>query len=51
MATLEQTFLAVWRQALVENLKVVTVGNDTFSVRTTPKRNLKQVDFEFEGRA
>jgi hypothetical protein len=49
MATLEETLLAVWRQALVENLKMVTVGQDTFSVRTTAKRNLKQVDFEFQG--
>jgi hypothetical protein len=51
VATLEETLLAIWRQALVENLKVVAVGGDTFSVRTTRKRNLKQVDFEFEGRA
>ena len=51
MGTLEETLLAVWRQTLIETLKVVTVGTDTFSVRTTPKRNLKQVDFEFQGRA
>jgi hypothetical protein len=50
MATLEETLLAVWSQTLVENLKIVAVGDDTFSVRTTPKRNLKQVDFEFQGR-
>jgi hypothetical protein len=51
MATLEETLLSVWRQALVENLKIVTVGAGTFSVRTTAKLNLKQVDFEFQGRA
>ncbi|MGA2421200.1 MAG: hypothetical protein ABSG69_14055 [Candidatus Acidiferrum sp.] len=51
MATLEETLLAVWRQALVENLDIIAVGTDTVSVHTTPKQNLKQVDFEFQGRA
>jgi hypothetical protein len=45
MTNLDETLLGVWRQALVENLKIVAVGTETLSVRTTPKRNLKQVDF------
>jgi|SRR5450755_3023664 hypothetical protein len=49
--TLEEVLLTVWRQALVENLKVVVVGDDTFTVRSTAKRKLKQVDFTFEGKA
>jgi hypothetical protein len=47
---LEEILLAVWRQALAENLKIVTVAGDTLRVRTTQKQNLKQVDFAFEGR-
>jgi hypothetical protein len=51
MATsLEDVLLAVWRQALVDNLKIVTVADDTFTVRTTAKQRLKQVDFVFDGR-
>jgi hypothetical protein len=48
--SLEDVLLSVWRQAFVEDLKIVTVGDDTFSVRSTAKRKLKQVDFKFEGR-
>ena len=33
-----------------ENLKIVTVADDTFRVRATPEQNLKQVDFVFDGR-
>ncbi len=34
---------------LVENAKVVELGAESFSVRRTPKRGLRQVDFTFEG--
>jgi len=50
MATLEETLLSVWRQSLVDNLKLVIVEDDTFSVRATPRQKLKQVDFQFAGR-
>ena len=45
----EQTLIEVWRQALVENAKVVVLGKERYPVRRTPKRNLRQVDFEFNG--
>jgi NADPH-dependent ferric siderophore reductase len=45
----EQTLVEVWRQALVENAKVVVLGSERYSVRSTPKRKLRQVDFVFNG--
>ncbi|MGB7849149.1 MAG: hypothetical protein WBL63_26285 [Candidatus Acidiferrum sp.] len=45
----EQTLIAVWRQALVENAKTVKLGAENFPVRNTLKRRLRQVDFTFEG--
>jgi hypothetical protein len=45
----EQTLVEVWRQALVENAKVVELGKERYSVRRTPKRGLRQVDFVFDG--
>jgi len=47
--SLEQTLIEVWRQALVENAKVVELGKERYSVRRTPKRRLRQVDFVFDG--
>jgi len=46
----EQALIEVWRQALVENAKTVELGTEGFTVRRTPKRGLRQVDFTFEGR-
>jgi len=46
----EQTLVNVWRQALVENAKVVVLGTERYSVRLTPKRGLRQVDFVFDGK-
>lgn len=46
----EQVLLEVWRQALVENAKMVELGTERFAVRQTPKRGLRQVDFVFDGR-
>jgi hypothetical protein len=45
----DQTLVAVWRQILVENAKVVELGTDRYPVRLTPKRHLREVDFVFEG--
>jgi hypothetical protein len=45
----EQTLIEVWRQALVENAKVVVLGAERFPVRLTPKHRLRQVDFVFDG--
>lgn len=50
MSELEEMLISVWRQTLVENAKTVRVNKETFSVRSTAKRRLKQIDFEFDGR-
>jgi hypothetical protein len=47
--TLDHAFLSVWRQALVEQKKIVTAGSSTFSVRRTAKHRLAQIDFELDG--
>ena len=48
-ASFEQALVEVWRQALVESAKAVKVGGESFPVRRTPKRGLRQVDFVFDG--
>ena len=45
----EQALIEVWRQALVENARVIELGTQQFPVRQTPKRDLRQVDFMFDG--
>jgi len=47
--SLEQALIEVWRQTLVENSKSVELGSERYTVRRTPKRGLRQVDFVFEG--
>ena len=47
--SLEEALIEVWRQALVENLKAVNIGGESYPVRPTPKRGLRQVDFVFDG--
>ena len=50
MATsLEETLVSVWRQALAENAKSVTLAGRTFHVRRTSRSRLREVDFEVEG--
>ena len=48
--SLEDTLLTVWRQSLVENKKTVALEGESFPVRSTAKRKLKQVDFQFDGK-
>ena len=50
MLSLEDALLAVHQQALVENKKSVSLDSKMFPVRSTAKRKLRQVDFEFDGR-
>ena len=45
----EQTLVEVWRQVLIENATVVELGGKRYSVRTTPRKGLRQVDFIFHG--
>jgi hypothetical protein len=46
---LDETLQSVSKQALLERNKRVAVGEDSYPVRSTPKRALAQVDFEFAG--
>jgi hypothetical protein len=46
----EQMLIEVWRQALVENAKVLQLGEERYTVGRTPKRGLRQVDFVFSGK-
>jgi hypothetical protein len=48
---LAEALVAVWRQAMVENAKVVQLDGKSYPVRRTPRRNLRQVDFTFDGQA
>lgn len=48
-ASFEQALVKVWRQALVEDAKAVKVGGESYPVRRTPKRGLRQVDFVLDG--
>jgi len=48
-ASLEQTLVEVWRQVLTENANVVVLGGKRYSVRITPRKDLRQVDFVFDG--
>ena len=45
----DQILVEVWRQALVENLKAVKIGGESYPIRRTPKRGLRQADFVFDG--
>jgi len=47
--SLEQTLVDVWRQVLVQNATVVELGGKRYSVRTTPRKGLRQVDFTLNG--
>jgi len=50
-SSFEETLVEVWRQTLAENATVVELSGSRYPVRHTPKRGLRQVDFEFEGNA
>ena len=48
-SSLDQAFLSVWRQALVDRSKRVVLAGESYSVRKTAKRGLAQVDFMVSG--
>jgi hypothetical protein len=48
-ASLEETLISVWRQAMVEDAKVVTLEDAKFPVRRTSRSKLREVDFQFQG--
>jgi hypothetical protein len=45
---LEEALISVWRQALVENARFLTLGGKRYPVKRTSKSRLRQVDFEFQ---
>ena len=45
----EQTLVDVWRQVLVEHANVVELGGKRYSVRISPRKRLRQVDFVLDG--
>lgn len=49
MNPFEETLIDVWRQALVENARVIVLGSARYNVSRTSKRGLRQVDFLFDG--
>ena len=49
--TLDEALLAVWRQALEENLNIVELDGQRFSVKRTQRHRLRQVDFKFQDQA
>ena len=48
MTELNEVLVNVWRQALVDGAKFVQIGDETYPVRETSRRRLKEVDFRFE---
>ena len=49
--TLEECLIKVWRTALVDDAPEVEVDGQTFPIRTTPRKRLRQVDFIFDGQS
>lgn len=47
--SLEEALTEVWRQALVENVRIVELGKGRYPVRKTPRKGLRQVDFTIDG--
>jgi hypothetical protein len=47
----EETLISVWRQALVDGVEKIKLNGRLFPVRRTPKKRLRQVDFDLDGEA
>lgn len=47
--TFEEALIKVWRRALMEKAREVELDGQTFPVRTTPRKRLRQVDFVLDG--
>ena len=47
--SLEETLIAVCRQALVENADVVKIDSESYPVTRSKAKRLRQVTFEFDG--
>jgi hypothetical protein len=47
--TLAEALVSVWRQVLADEADVVELAGKNYSVRRTPRRRLRQVDFSYQG--
>ena len=47
--SLEETLISVWRQALVDDCRTVTLESESYAVRRTSRSRLREVDFKFDG--
>jgi hypothetical protein len=47
-ASLEDTLISVWRQALVDDARSVVLESGAYPVRRTSRSKLREVDFRFE---
>jgi hypothetical protein len=45
----EEIAKAIWKQALVQNESVVTIGGERYPVTTSKAKRLRQVVFDFDG--
>jgi hypothetical protein len=45
----EEIATAIWKQALVQNESVVTIGGERYPVTTSRAKKLRQVVFNFDG--
>jgi hypothetical protein len=50
MKALEEVLLDVWGQAMVGGASAIEIEGETYPVKSTPGRRLKQVDFQFGGK-
>jgi len=48
MTSLQDVLISVWHQALVRDAVCVKVDNETYPVKSTARRGLKQIDFRFK---
>src|SRR5438477_6688799 len=48
-ASIEETLISVWQQALIENARSVKLEDRSFPVRRTSRSKLRELDFQFEG--
>jgi hypothetical protein len=49
MPSIEEVLISVWRQSLVDGASSVRIDGQKYPVKTTSRRRLKQVDFQFDG--
>jgi hypothetical protein len=51
MNRLEDVLISVWRQTMVEGATSVKLDAESYSVKDTARRRLRQVDFRFDGKS